>query len=761
MTRLPRIERVATVFALALLHSTHIVVAGTSTNFVSAYYQIFEASQTLEDNANAPIQLGQNVPDEITMNLQRFGLSFDYLPGLLQRALLWDSGYASGDDGMLVDVYTRCDTSGSGATMDDLGLETRQIEAAGCDVQNCSADDSAVVAWSSASDCGPDQIDDIVRCACTSMKRKANAAPVWATGSQLIDLSSGEIPEVLVRRHTWSDSSAGRSAILFAIHTAREFRDEPYSAQICSPEASTSSLIIPCIEYRESDERWCRPKNSSLMTKWLNEYVVTLLGGKYNHSATNELGSGGYSSDMNASIQYNSDSSADANVTRLEHNDIAPGDWHQTVPVLIVGAAALLVTAIAVFIYLRRRSEQQKREMQSSETHESSLSSTISLQNMNNSTKPRHDPLIDREDVFGHPRSMHDFLEMLSSSPNAWESSPLSLSLALTAESLASRSPSNDKLTDRSVLTALAHDPQLKHAQVPFDLLQFHHLIARGARSEVWLCVLHDRCVAVKRLSKEKRTDWNEVKGFVRTIRLSAALQHPSILSFVGIAWSSLQNLCLLTEYLELGDLREYLRQSNTSRDQSESYEDFMCFSLSWKREKIQILLDVVRGLVYLHQHRIVHGDVKAKNVLLSATVDAKLAGFGAPDQYSANISKTSQRGVGASPFWTAPEVLAGELLSEKADIYSLGVLITELDTHRSPYADLVTARGDHMPPLQVIQHVISGNLKPSLSSTCPNEIADLVEWCLHHDPSSRPSARNVVQALRSIPGVNLAEFSL
>ncbi|KAE9023344.1 hypothetical protein PR002_g11740 [Phytophthora rubi] len=633
------LERVVMIFALSFVHSTCVVLANASTDFVSAYYQIFwyQASQKPENDgnssANAPIPLEQDVPDEITARLQHFGLSFDSLPGLLQRALLWDGGYAFGDDGVLAEIYTRCDTSSYGATMDNLALQTQQVQAAGCDLQNCSANDNAMVAWSLSSKCGPTHIDDIVQCACASVKSKANAAPVWATGPQLSDLGNNKIPNALVRRHTWSDSSAGRSAILFAIHTASEFQDEPYSTQTCSSETSTSSLVIPCIEYRESDGRWCRPTNSSLMTKWLNEYVVALVEDKYASSATQELGSEDYKSDISASFQYDSDNSAtdDTNVTRLQHDDSTPGNWRQTIPVLIVGAAALLVTGIAVFIYLRRRSEQRKHDTQNSEAYQISMSSH---QSMNNSTKPRNEPLLDREDVFGNPHSMRDFLEMLSSSPTAWESSPLSLSLALTAESLASGSPSNDKLTDREVLTALANDPQLKHAQIPFELLQFHHLIARGSHSEVWLCVLHDRCVAAKRLSKEQQRSWNEVKTFVRTIRLSASLQHPSILSFVGVAWSSLQNLCLLTEYLELGDLREYLLQSNPSRDQTETYEDFMCFSLSWKREKMQLLLDIAR-------------------------VEAKLAGFGTPDQFSENASKVSQRSGGTSPYWTAPEILA------------------------------------------------------------------------------------------------------
>eukprot|EP00644_Phytophthora_capsici_P001512 jgi/Phyca11/105110/e_gw1.10.152.1 len=327
---------------------------------------------------------------------------------------------------------------------------------------------------------------------------------------------------------------------------------------------------------------------------------------------------------------------------------------------------------------------------------------------------------------------------------------------------MASGSPKPDAERDAPVLSALANDARLKHVHIPFGLLQFHHLISRGTRTEVWLCVLRDRCVAVKRLPKEESRNVEEIRTFVKTIRLVAPLQHPSILTFIGVAWNSLQNLCLVTEYLELGDLQEYLHQSNPNREQVEAYEDFMSFSMSWKREKMQILLDITRGLAYLHQNRIIHGDLKAKNVLLSADLDAKLAGFGSMSDFTGNVLDKSQNTLRLnSPFWTAPEVLMGGAHSDEADIYSLGVVIMELDTHQSPYANTMTARGSRMPPLQILQHIMSGHLKPTLSPNCPGEIKELAEWCLQRDPNLRPSPSNVVQAIRYIPGFNLDEFSL
>ncbi|KAL3672738.1 hypothetical protein V7S43_002030 [Phytophthora oleae] len=639
--------------------------------------------------------------------------------------------------------------------MDDLGLSTKEITKAGCEIETCSSENTSSVYWSFSSGCGPTQLDDLVKCACTSVKGKANEVPLWVTGEITSPSRKIAMSKPTIRRHTWSDIAAGRSAILFAIHTS----DVQDMTDLCAPEPS-SSLTIPCIEYRSSDDRWCRPMSSSLISKWLEEYIVAL--GALESGSKSPIST----SDTNSSTQYNNNDStmADTNTTIMQRDEISPGRWQSTLPVLLVGAAALIVTGVAVCIYLRRRSDQRKADLLSSGANQLSMSSTKSTrQDENDSRKPhRNNPLMDGEDVFGNPHTTHEFIEMLSSSPSAWESSPLSQSLALTAESMASGSPNPATQKDSPVLSALANDPRLKHVQIPFGLLQFHHLIARGARTEVWLCILRDRCVAVKRLPKEERRNVEEIRTFVKTIRLVAHLQHPSILTFIGVAWSSLQNLCLVTEYLELGDLQDYLRQSNPNRDQVEAYEDFMSFSLSWKREKMQILLDITRGLTYLHQNRIIHGDLKAKNVLLSADLDAKLAGFGSVCHLNGNVLDKSQNTLRLnSPFWTAPEVLMGGAQSEEADIYSLGVVIMELDTHRSPYANAMTARGNCMPPLQILQHVMSGHLKPTLSPTCPGEIKDLAEWCLQRDPNSRPSLGDVVQAVRYIPGFNLDEFSL
>ncbi|RLN93937.1 hypothetical protein BBJ28_00005359 [Nothophytophthora sp. Chile5] len=962
------------------------------------------SSTSSTEETAAPVFFEHHVPEEITAKLQLFGLRFRSLPGLLQRALLWDTGYAVGNNASLVQIYTRC-----GSTMTDLALQSDKVEAAGCTIHQCANKTTVTSAWSYSSVCGPDELDAIARCACTSVAAIADQAPVWATGEQTVALLvNNKPPDVLIRRHTWSDPAGGRAASVYAIQTQgdpqaqAEDENVDEASDVCAAEAIRPALTIPCVQYRSSDSRWCRPEGSPLMSKWLKEYVVAFttkqqdstsssvsasiedeshasserdITIKYDDNgnviiATDDtfkfdgkssdlaqqfyrrhlagdttaplaleqaqlpseiqdrlvskgltfaglpsllqrslLWDSGYAFDSSSEsnlieiytrcglsmeeiavskqqfetagckTQQCSDSSkktvsyrslhctaeqaasmslcatsdvatpanvamwadgGDANAvpdvsvmrhewedngtsnliyalhtvhgetayaqcpeevaagsmiipcvpytaktanrsmwcrpepgalvtswlaqvaaakvkTELLQEDVTTGSWHRTVLVLIVGGVALVATGVAVFIYLRRRSRERRANNQDPlEVYEHIAGRTC----RGKDCVPRVGSLT-REDAFGQPHSIEAFLATLSSSPSAWEASPLSLSLALSAESLASGSPRYNSNAESGVLDALASDPQLKRAQIPFDALQFHHLIARGNLGEVWLCVWRGHRVAVKRLQKARRGNLDDLEAFVDEIRLSASLCHPNVLGFVGVAWSSLQNLCLVTEYLELGDLQQYLRYADHAQSHDDSPNDVVRISLSWRREKMQLALGIARGLAYLHQQRVIHRDLKAKSVLLTANLDAKLMDFGGRRRkIDATSALAAMAGVNTH-YWTAPEVLAGGIHSEKADVYSLGIVLCELDTHEAPYCDAMTARGQRMPPLQLLQRQLAGQLQPSLSQTCPAEVAELVRSCLQLGPQTRPSAKEAVQILSSIPGFSLDTFSL
>ena len=99
-------------------------------------------------------------------------------------------------------------------------------------------------------------------------------------------------------------------------------------------------------------------------------------------------------------------------------------------------------------------------------------------------------------------------------------------------------------------------------------------------------------------------------------------------------------------------------------------------------------VVQVLEGLDYLHHNGVMHGNLKAANILLTQSGDVKLSDFG----ISLNLQAPEdvEEGVSCTPYWTAPEVIGLERASTKSDIWSLGCTIIELLTGQLPYGNLV-----------------------------------------------------------------------
>uniref|UniRef100_M4C6V0 Protein kinase domain-containing protein n=1 Tax=Hyaloperonospora arabidopsidis (strain Emoy2) TaxID=559515 RepID=M4C6V0_HYAAE len=272
--------------------------------------------------------------------------------------------------------------------------------------------------------------------------------------------------------------------------------------------------------------------------------------------------------------------------------------------------------------------------------------------------------------------------------------------------------------------------------RITFDELTFLRILSKGAYGEVWLGQLETRHVAIKRLLPEKCQLTASLEQFAGEIKLMGLLQHRNIVLFIGVCWNWLQNMCAVVEYMDAGDLDEILKRKR---------EQF-----SWQHEKISIAMDITEGLVYLHCLRpvIVHRDLKPKNVLLNRDFQAKLSDFGVSRKTRVNETMTS--GVGTL-LWTAPEIIAGKKYSEKADIYSLGVLLSEMDTCEPPFSDVTSDKGERLPGMQLAQLVRLGKIRVTLRKDCPPKLCKLVMDCTQLDPDARPSSMQVAFTLKSI----------
>jgi serine/threonine protein kinase len=334
----------------------------------------------------------------------------------------------------------------------------------------------------------------------------------------------------------------------------------------------------------------------------------------------------------------------------------------------------------------------------------------------------------------------------------------------------------------------LANDVRTDASLVPFrlpvDEIEVGRELARGSFGVVSLATMrHDkRLVVVKRL-KNSSGQSEALRRFMGEIQLCARLEHPKIVRFIGVAWTTLLDLSLVLEFMPRGDLSGLLKRmqntgttSATRRHSNSQHDDhyreldsdaskldagFLWFAeRSTPRAKIDLALDVTEAVVYLHSFAapVIHRDLKAKNVLLSETFEAKLSDFGVSrerkggvgvlDDGSDSDASTMTGGMGTTA-WIAPEVLQGERYSEKADLFSLGILLAELDACGHPYNNSHSNR--QLTDAKIALLVSSDALKPSLSPDCPPGVRRLLLRCVAFDPRTRPSAVELHYELRKL----------
>jgi len=178
------------------------------------------------------------------------------------------------------------------------------------------------------------------------------------------------------------------------------------------------------------------------------------------------------------------------------------------------------------------------------------------------------------------------------------------------------------------------------------------------------------------------------------------------------------------------GDLKDYLEKTDI-------------WSFTWD-EKIERALCIVRGLAYVHTKNVIHRDLKSRNVLLDSVSGTKLADFGISREVN---NETMTVGVGTYR-WTAPEMLKGSQYDIKSDIFSFGMILSELDSHQIPYWDMRDAFGHPLVDTAIMSLVMHGKIHVKFSATCPKMIRKLAKKCTATDPSCRPTACEVEKYL-------------
>nr|AMK48020.1 putative cysteine-rich receptor-like protein kinase 2 [Lupinus angustifolius] len=271
--------------------------------------------------------------------------------------------------------------------------------------------------------------------------------------------------------------------------------------------------------------------------------------------------------------------------------------------------------------------------------------------------------------------------------------------------------------------------------------------LGQGGFGTVYKGVLADgREIAIKRLYFNNR---HRAADFYNEVNIISSVEHKNLVRLLGCSCSGPESL-LVYEFLPNRSLDRFIFDKNKGRE------------LNWEK-RYEIIIGTAEGLVYLHENskvRIIHRDIKASNILLDAKFRAKIADFGLARSLQEDKTHISTAIAGTLGY-LAPEYLAHGQLTEKADIYSFGVVLLEIVTGRqnnrsktSEYTDsLVTVTWKHFqsgtaeqlldPNLGLHDDDHSGNVK--------NEILRVVHiglLCTQEIPSLRPSISKALHML-------------
>ncbi|XP_042515746.1 probable LRR receptor-like serine/threonine-protein kinase At1g53440 isoform X2 [Macadamia integrifolia] len=294
-------------------------------------------------------------------------------------------------------------------------------------------------------------------------------------------------------------------------------------------------------------------------------------------------------------------------------------------------------------------------------------------------------------------------------------------------------------LDDKELQTGHFSLRQIKAATGNFDAA---NKIGEGGFGPVYKGTLSDGTViAVKQLSSKSKQGNRE---FLNEIGMISALQHPNLVKLYGCCIEGNQ-LLLVYEYMENNSLACALFGREDQR-----------MNLDWPTRH-KICLGIAKGLAYLHEEsrlKIVHRDIKATNVLLDKDLNAKISDFGLAKLDEEENTHISTRVAGTIGYM-APEYAMRGYLTDKADIYSFGVVALEIvsgknNTNYMPKEDFVFL----LDWAYVLQE--QGNLlelvDPILGSNYSKEEAlrmlELALLCTNPSPSLRPIMSAAVSML-------------
>eukprot|EP00754_Rhynchopus_humris_P002092 Rhum_TRINITY_DN11176_c0_g1::Rhum_TRINITY_DN11176_c0_g1_i1::g.43024::m.43024 len=295
---------------------------------------------------------------------------------------------------------------------------------------------------------------------------------------------------------------------------------------------------------------------------------------------------------------------------------------------------------------------------------------------------------------------------------------------------------SSEPPLDRSTLggqrgSSMQSDPAKAHPAVqtlqalttegnPMVLFSDMKKLDAGSQGEVYKAtrISDGETIALKKIFIRKPE--KEIPALVNEIKIMSGSSHPNIINFFRCYRPTPEALWISMEYMNGGKLTDFISTTQVFSDADVAF----------------VAGKLVSALAYLHEKGLLHRDIKSDNVLVDKNT-GKLAladfGFGTDLTDGRKFRET----VVGTPYWMAPEVIRGDPYDEKADIWSLGILLLEMVNGEPPNI--------HLSQMKALYTIVSSP-PPEPKSRRSDPLHKFVAACLQTDPAERASAKSLLE---------------